>query len=99
MRWFSALVLALYLVVVSRLTLADPSTGRWAYSLADAVATRVSHGSMAWSQTEVLANIALFVPIGFLLTLITGRPLLSVVLCVLMSGFVELAQAAWFSTR
>jgi glycopeptide antibiotics resistance protein len=99
MRWFCMLLLALYLVLVTRLTLADPSAGRWAFSFADHVATRVSDGRLVWSQTEVLANVALFVPLGFLLTLITCRPLLSAVLCLLGSAGIELAQAEWLVTR
>ncbi|MFL6061693.1 MAG: hypothetical protein ACJ72E_10700, partial [Marmoricola sp.] len=74
MRWFAALLLALYLVLVARLTLADPSGGRWAFSLADYSATRLSGGRMVWSQTEVVANVALFVPLGLLLAIVLRRP-------------------------
>jgi glycopeptide antibiotics resistance protein len=99
MRWFSAFVLALYLVLLARLTLADPSTGQWAFSFADTVATRISNGNLVWRQTEVLANVALFVPVGFLLTLITRRPALSLVACLAASASIELAQDQWFATR
>jgi glycopeptide antibiotics resistance protein len=99
MRWIAALLLGLYLVFVARLTLADPSAGRVVFSLADSLATRVSDGALGWSETEVLANIALFVPIGFLLTLVLGRPVVAMLICVLGSACIELAQQQWFVTR
>lgn len=99
MRWIAALLLFLYLVFVARLTLADASVGEPIFTLADSWATRLSGGRLQWSETEVLANIVLFVPVGFLLTLVLGRPWLAVVLCVAGSVFIELGQDYWFVTR
>ncbi|GAA3811384.1 VanZ family protein [Nocardioides panacisoli] len=99
MRWIAATLLALYAVFVARLTLADPSTGRPVFDLADYWATALSSGRLDWTETEVLANIALFVPAGLLLAVVLRRPLLAAVLCVLASAFVELAQQRWFPTR
>ena len=101
MRWFAALVLGFYVVFIARLTLADPSSGRVVFSLADAdaFATRVSHGRLQWTETEVLANVALFVPAGFLLAVVLGRPFLSVALCVLGSACIELAQERYLPSR
>lgn len=99
MRWFSALLLGLYLLLVARLTLADPSAGQFAFSAADTWATRLSGGALDWSETEVLANVALFVPIGFLVTLVLGRPGVGVALCVIASVGIELAQQRWFPAR
>ena len=99
MRWSAALLLGLYLVLVARLTLADPSSGQMVFAFADAVATRLSEGRLEWSETEVLANIALFVPAGFLLAVVLGRPLLSVVLCLLGSACIELAQLQYLPSR
>ena len=99
MRWFAALLLGLYLIFVARLTLADPSSGQVVFAFADAVATRLSEGRLEWSETEVLANIALFVPAGFLLAVALGRPLFAVVLCILGSVCIELAQLQYLPSR
>jgi glycopeptide antibiotics resistance protein len=99
MRWSAAFLLALYLVLVARLTLADPSSGRLVFAFADAVATRLSAGRLEWSETEVLANIALFVPAGFLLAVVLGRPMLSMVVCVLGVACIELAQQRFLPSR
>ncbi|RNL65720.1 VanZ family protein [Nocardioides marmoriginsengisoli] len=99
MRCFALVLLGLYLVFVARLTLADPSAGQSVFSLADSLATRYSGGELDWSETEVLANVALFVPIGFLLTVVLGRPVMSIVLCVLGSACIELAQQQWLPSR
>lgn len=99
MRWFAALLLGFYVLFIARLTLADPSSGRVVFSLADALATRVSHGRLQWTETEVLANVALFVPAGFLLAVVLGRPFLSVALCVLGSACIELAQQRYLPSR
>jgi len=99
MRWFSAVLLSLYLVLVARLTLADPSAGRWAFSLADYSATRLSGGRMVWSRTEVVANVALFVPVGFLLAVVVQRAWVSVALCAVLSAGIELAQGLWLPSR
>lgn len=99
MRWFAAVLLGLYLVLVSRLTLAEPSDGQVVFSLADAWASYASGGRLDWSETEVLANVALFVPAGFLLAMVLGRPLVSAVLCVVAAACIELAQQRWFPSR
>jgi len=99
MRWFATLFLGLYLVFIARLTLADPAAGHVVFSLADNWASYLSGGRLQWSETEVLANIALFVPAGFLLAVVLQRPLLSAALCVLVSACIELAQQRWFPSR
>ena len=99
MRWFLAVLLAVYLVFVARLTLADPSAGRFAFDLADVWATRLSQGRLEWNETEVIANVALFMPIGFLLTLLVRRPLLVMVLGFVGSAAIELSQREFLPTR
>ncbi|MEZ0580292.1 VanZ family protein [Nocardioides sp. MH1] len=99
MRWTAAALLALYSFFVARLTLAEPAAGRPVFDLADYWATHLSSGRMDWSETEVLANVALFVPAGLLLAVVLGRPLLAAALCVLASACIELAQQRWFPTR
>jgi len=95
----AAVLLACYCVVVARLTLADPSAGRWAFHVADVVARGASDGQLDWSETEVLANVALFVPAGFLLAVVLGRPLPAAVVAVLGSACIELAQQQFLPTR
>lgn len=99
MRLFAAVLLGLYVLFIARLTLADPSSGSAVFGFADAFATRVSDGRLQWSETEVLANVALFVPAGFLLAVVLGRPLLSVALCILGSACIELAQQRYLPSR
>jgi hypothetical protein len=99
MRSFLAVLLALYLVFVARLTLADPSAGRFAFDLADRWAFRLSDGQLQWGETQQIANVALFVPIGFLLTLLVRRPLLVMALGFLGSVAIELAQLEFLPTR
>lgn len=99
MRWIAAALLVLYSIFVARLTLADPSAGRPVFDLADYWATALSGGRLEWSATEVLANIALFVPAGLLLAVVLQRPLLAAMLCVLASVCIELAQQRWFPSR
>jgi glycopeptide antibiotics resistance protein len=99
MRWFAAVLLALYVLFIARLTLADPSSGHIVFALADDLATGLSDGKLTWTETEVLANVALFVPAGFLLTAVLGRPFVSLALCVLGSACIELAQQRYLPSR
>ena len=99
MRWFLFVCLVLYLAFVARLTLADPSAGQFAFSLADTWATRLSHGRLDWSETEVLANIALFIPVGFPLAALIRRPVLALALCFVGSAAIELSQREFLPTR
>jgi glycopeptide antibiotics resistance protein len=99
MGLFSAVALGLYLVLVARLTLADPSAGRIVFSWANAAATQYSSGRLGWSRTEVLANVALFVPLGLLLTIVLRRAVLAAILCALLSAGIELAQRLYLPTR
>lgn len=99
MRWFSALLLALYTVFVVRLTLADPSSSRPVFSATSYWAELISGGRLDATQIEVLANVALFVPAGLLLAIVLQRPVAALALCVLASIGIELAQLSWFPTR
>jgi hypothetical protein len=95
-----ALVLvALYSLLVVHLTLTDPAQGSWAFDLADRVATRLSGGRLTWTETEVLANVALFVPVGFLLAIALGRVWPAVTLCLIASSLVEWAQLRVVTSR
>lgn len=98
-RPVAAVLLACYSVVIARLTLADPSAGRWAFDLGWHAADVASDGRLTWSQTEALANVALFVPAGFLLAVVLGRPLVAAALTVLASACIELAQQQFLPSR
>ena len=98
-RPVAAVLLACYAVLVARLTLADPSAGRWAFDIGWKVADVAGDGRLSWTQTEALANVALFVPAGFLLAVVLGRPLLAAALTVVASAGIELAQQRFFPSR
>lgn len=100
MHRLTALALvAAYLLLVAHLTLTDPSRGQWAFGLADRIATRASGGSLTWSETEVLANVALFVPLGFLLTLAANSAALASAACAALSAGIEYAQLTLLPSR
>jgi glycopeptide antibiotics resistance protein len=98
-RIIATVLLVVYALLVVQLTLEPPSAGAWAFSLADRMATRVSSGQLHWSQTEVLANIALFVPAGFLLAIMTNRPWLAAMLCLVASVGIETSQLLFLPSR
>ncbi|MCZ4498228.1 MAG: hypothetical protein JWQ74_781 [Marmoricola sp.] len=98
-RIVAAVLLVLYSVFIARLTLTEPSTSSWLFSLADHLATSASNGRLQWAQTEVLANIALFVPAGFLLAIALNSAVASAVLCVAASALIEYAQLRYLPLR
>jgi glycopeptide antibiotics resistance protein len=98
-RWCAAVLLGLYAMVIARLTLAPASAESGVFGLLNRTMWRLSDGRLDWSQTEVLANIALFVPAGFLLAIVLGRVWASAVLCVLASAGIELAQQRYLPSR
>jgi glycopeptide antibiotics resistance protein len=98
-RWCAAVLLGLYSIVIARLTLVPASSDSRVFSLLDRIMTRVSGGRLEWSQTEVLANVALFIPAGFLLAVILGRAWASALLCLLASAAIELAQQRYLPSR
>ena len=98
-RWCAAVLLALYTVVIAKLTLLPANSETDTFDLLDRVMTRVSGGRLDWSQTEVLANIALFVPAGFLLAIVVGRAWVSIMLCFVAAAAIELAQQRYLPSR
>ncbi|MCW2539930.1 MAG: hypothetical protein JWN95_1655 [Frankiales bacterium] len=99
MRWFAAVLLGLYTFVIAQLTLRPASSETGVFGHLNNLMTRVSDGRLDWSQTEVLANIALFIPAGFLLAIVLGRAWASAVLCVLASAAIEVAQQRYLPSR
>ncbi len=98
-RWAAGVLLVLYSLVIARLTLVSASSESGIFGLLQRITSHASDGRLDWSQTEVLANIALFVPAGFLLAIVLGRAWASVVLCVLASVAIELAQQRYLPSR
>jgi glycopeptide antibiotics resistance protein len=98
-RWCAAALLGLYAVVIARLTLVPASSERGIFGLLNRVTTHASGGRLDWSQTEVLANVALFVPAGFLLAVSLGRVWAAAVVCIVASAAIELAQQRFLPSR
>jgi glycopeptide antibiotics resistance protein len=98
-RWCAAVLLGLYTIVIARLTLLPASSESGVFGHLNNLMTRVSNGHLQWTQTEVLANVALVVPAGFLLTIVLGRAWASVILCGLASVAIELAQQRYLPSR
>ena len=98
-RLGAGVVLLPYSVVIAMLTLRPAAEQRHALTLLDRVATRVSGERLEWSQTEVLANIALFIPAGFLLKILLGRVWVAIVVCVAASAGIELLQYVFLPSR
>jgi len=97
-RWVAAVLLVLYSLVIARLTLMPARAEHGVLAILDKV-TRLSNGRLTWDQTEQLANIALFVPAGLLAAVVLGRTWAAIVLCVLASIGIELAQQHFLSSR
>jgi glycopeptide antibiotics resistance protein len=98
-RWLSAVLLVLYSLVIARLTLASASSESGIFGRLQRLVSHASNGRLDWSQTEVLANVALFVPAGFLLTVALGRAWAAAIICVIASAAIELAQQRYLPSR
>jgi glycopeptide antibiotics resistance protein len=92
-------LLGLYTLLVARLTLAPASSESGAVDLLNRIARALSGGQLDWTQTEILANVALFVPAGFLLAVLLGRVWISVLLCLLATIAIETAQHLFLPSR
>lgn len=91
-RWIAAVLLGLYSIVIFRLTLLSATSEADTFVLFYRLGTRLGFTT---TQTEVLGNVALFVPAGFLLAVVLGRTWASVIGCLLASICIELGQH-WF---
>jgi glycopeptide antibiotics resistance protein len=98
-RWSAAMLLAVYGFVIFKLTLQPAYTESGTFGLLNRIMSRLSNGQLEWSQTEVIANVALFVPAGFLVAIVVGRVWLSAILCLGASAGIEFAQQRWLSSR
>jgi glycopeptide antibiotics resistance protein len=98
-RSSAALLLCLYTIILVQLTLQDASAESGIFDRLDSIMLTVSGGHVQWTQTEVLANVALFVPAGLLLAVLLGRAWASVVACIAVSAAIELAQQRYLPSR
>jgi glycopeptide antibiotics resistance protein len=98
-RTVAGILLVLYAVVIARLTLAPAASESGTFGLPNHTMLHVSDRRVVWSQTEVLANIALFVPAGLLLSIGLGRAWAGAILCVLVAAGIELAQRRYLPSR
>lgn len=89
MRFLAAVLLGLYTYVIGLLTLGDTSEVARAFAVTDRF----------YALTEAQANVALFVPAGFLLTILLLRPLLAVAACLVGSMAIEWVQLEYLTTR
>ena len=95
----AAVLLALYTLVVARLTLLPANSETSTFGALNDAVSRMTSGGLTWAQTEVLANVALFVPAGFLLAVVLRRSWASVLGCVLASAAIEWGQYAFLPSR
>lgn len=98
-RWTAAILLVAYAGVIARLTLWPASQETSAFGMLYRTVTQLSGGRLDWSVAEVIGNVALFVPAGFLLAIVLGRAWLSVLLCLIAACAIELAQRQWLPSR
>ncbi|MDL5352378.1 VanZ family protein [Microbacterium sp. zg-YB36] len=84
--------LALYAVLVGLVLLLPVSYGAVVNALADALRRFSGLGAFGSGWIEFTANIVMFVPLGFLLTLLVRRHWLGVVVALTVSVAAELAQ-------
>jgi glycopeptide antibiotics resistance protein len=89
MRILAAVLLGLYTYVIGLLTLGGTSEVASAFAVTDRF----------YALTEAQANVALFVPAGFLLTIVALRPLLAVAACLVGSIAFEWVQREYLTTR
>jgi hypothetical protein len=98
-RVASAGLLGLYALFVVRLTLEPASRETAIFDRLNRLGAALSGHRLEWSQTEVLANIALFIPFGFLVAMVLARVGPSVAACVVVSVLIELAQDRFLPSR
>jgi hypothetical protein len=98
-RGLAAGLLSIYAIILAQITLRPAAAEIDNFHHLQSIASTLSGGRLDWTETEVLGNIALFVPAGFLLAVLLGRTWASVVLCVAVSAAIELAQQRYLPSR
>lgn len=90
-RWVYG-ALALYLVAIGLVLLLPVSYGGAVNAIGVALSDLFGIGGFGTGWIEFLGNVAMFVPLGVLLTLLMRRHWLGVVIALLLSAAAELAQ-------
>ncbi|WP_375503555.1 VanZ family protein [uncultured Jatrophihabitans sp.] len=98
-RAVAAVLLVLYTLVIARLTLLPADSEAATFGALNDVVRRLTRGGLDWSQIEILANVALFVPAGFLVAVVLRRVWVGVLGCVLASAAIEWAQYVYLPSR
>ncbi|MCW2602749.1 MAG: VanZ family protein [Pseudonocardiales bacterium] len=98
-RAAASIALAIYLGLLARVTLWPESSQRPVWHRLNAGSKAVSSGQIDHRDTEVLANIALFVPFGVLAVVVLRRVLIALAIAVALSAAIELTQHWWLPTR
>jgi hypothetical protein len=98
-RGSAAGLLSIYVITLACLTLQPAYADSGSLDRLQNIMSGLSGGSIELTETEALANIALFVPAGFLLAVLLGRTWASVVLCIAASAAIELAQQRYLPSR
>ena len=89
MRWLALVLLGLYAYVVGMLTLGSTTSVGWAFGITDRF----------YAMTEAQANVALFVPAGFLLAIVLLSPVFAVSAGVVGSMAIEWIQQEYLPSR
>jgi glycopeptide antibiotics resistance protein len=95
----ASVLLVLYTLVVVRLTLFPAHSETSTFGALNAVVNRLTDHGLSWTQIEAAANVALFVPAGFLLAVVVRRSWIAVLGCALASAGIEWAQYAYLPSR
>jgi hypothetical protein len=85
--------------VLARFALWPESSQRPVWRRLNAGSSSVSSGQIDHHDTEMLANVALFVPFGVLALVILRRALLALAAAVALSSAIELTQHWWLPSR
>ncbi len=91
-RW-AAIGLGLYLIAVLIVLLAPVSYAEIVRRITEWVLSLIGDAAFGAGWIEFTANVAMFVPLGFLLTILFRRHWVGVVVALLLSAGAEIAQA------
>ncbi|QYF72664.1 VanZ family protein [Cryobacterium sp. PAMC25264] len=104
-EWLSVLALLAYISVVLLATLSPTPLDQGYQGSIDKVLTVLHRNGVpewfGYNKLEFSANIFMFIPLGFLITLLLPLKIwwLSIVFCPALSGAIELSQGAFLSAR
>ena len=91
-RDWAPIALAAYLLVVLAVLVLPVGYGGIVIAIGDWLRTDLSVGWFGYGWIEFAANVAMFAPLGLLLTLLLGQPWRGVLLALALSASAELVQ-------